>query len=230
MNEHQPMAVITAFDEANPDPNRPQATPEATIPVQTFEEAYGGTPPWDIPGPQPAFARLAWNGSITGRVLDIGCGTGENALFLAARGLDVVGIDTSETAIAKARAKAAERRADATFVAADALRLSTLGRQFDTVIDSGLLHVLSDEDRARLVASVGDVLRVGGRYYVLCFSEHASIPGPRLLTGDDIRAAFDPRGWHVESIVPTHIEINVTDTGTWHSGRAAAWLACLERI
>jgi len=230
MTDRRPATTLTtAFDEANTDPGRPQATPVATIPVATFEEAYAGTPPWDIPGPQPAFARLAWSGAITGRVLDVGCGTGENALFLAARGLDVVGLDASETAIAKARAKADARRAGAVFLVGDALELSTLGRQFDTVIDSGLLHVLSDDDRARLVASVASVLRCGGRYYVLCFSEHASIPGPRRLTADDLRAAFSV-GWALESITPTHIEINVTETGTWRSERAAAWLACFERV
>jgi len=224
-------STITAFDEANEDPNRPQATAGATIPVATFEDAYAGTPPWDIPGPQPAFARLAWSGAFSGRVLDIGCGTGENALFLAARGLEVVGLDASPAAIAKARAKAAERNAEpeTVFVVGDALELATLGRQFDTVIDCGLLHVLSDRDRARLVASVAAVLRTGGRYFVLCFSEHATIPGPRRLTADEIRAAFTD-GWRVESIVPTHIEINTTETGSWHSERAAAWLACIERV
>ena len=229
MPERPPTTLTTAFDEASTDAGRPQATPETTIPVATFEEAYAGTPPWDIPGPQPAFARLAWSGAITGRVLDVGCGTGENALFLAARGLDVVGLDASESAIAKARAKAEERGANGVFIVGDALQLSTLGRQFDTVIDSGLLHVLSDEDRARLVAGVAAVLRSGGRYYVLCFSEHASIPGPRRLTADDLRAIFSS-GWAVESISPTHIEINVTGTGTWRAERAAAWLACFERV
>lgn len=228
MHDREP-STITAFDEANDDPNRPQATAEATIPVATFEDAYAATPPWDIPGPQPAFARLAWSGAFSGRVLDIGCGTGENALFLAARGLDVVGLDASQTAIAKARAKAAERKTEAVFVVGDALELATLGRQFDTVIECGLLHVLSDRDRARLVASVAAVLRAGGRYFVLCLSEHATIPGPRRLTADEIRAAFT-EGWRVESIVPTHIEINVTETGSWNSERAAAWLACIERL
>ncbi|HEY5169610.1 MAG TPA: methyltransferase domain-containing protein, partial [Thermoleophilia bacterium] len=58
-----------------------------------FEDAYKGTPPWDIGRAQPAFERAADAGLVRGPVLDAGCGTGENALFFAARGFDVIGVD-----------------------------------------------------------------------------------------------------------------------------------------
>jgi hypothetical protein len=58
-----------------------------SIAVSRFEEAYRSRPPWDIDGPQPQFARLLGAGLIQGRVLDVGCGTGENALFFASQGL-----------------------------------------------------------------------------------------------------------------------------------------------
>ena len=82
----------------------------------------GGTPaPWDIGRPQPGFVRLADGGRLTGRLLDAGCGTGENALLAASRGADVTGIDVAQSAIERARAKASQRGLTARFEVADAL-------------------------------------------------------------------------------------------------------------
>jgi SAM-dependent methyltransferase len=98
-----------------------------------------GTPaPWDIGRPQPAFVRLADEGRLTGRLLDAGCGTGENALLAASRGADVTGVDVAPTAIARARAKASGRGLTARFEVADALDLGRLSLTVDTVIDSGV--------------------------------------------------------------------------------------------
>ncbi len=72
-------------------------------------------PPWDIGRPQPTFVRLADSGLLCGRVLDVGCGTGEHALLAAACGADVVGVDVSPRAINQARGKAAERGVTARF-------------------------------------------------------------------------------------------------------------------
>src|SRR5881397_1035587 len=84
--------------------------------VGGFNEMYQGTPPWDIGRPQPVIVRLAEEGAIRGEVLDVGCGTGENALFLASRGLRVVGLDGAPRAIEKAEAKAQKRGARIEFV------------------------------------------------------------------------------------------------------------------
>jgi SAM-dependent methyltransferase len=70
---------------------------------EIFETAYEGQPPWDIGGPQPEIVRLAEEGAIRGVVLDVGCGTGENALYLDGRGCDVWGIDFIPKAIERAR-------------------------------------------------------------------------------------------------------------------------------
>jgi 2-polyprenyl-3-methyl-5-hydroxy-6-metoxy-1,4-benzoquinol methylase len=66
----------------------------------------GGPAPWDIGQPQPAIMRLASEGGFAGAVLDAGCGTGENALYVASLGLPVLGVDVAETALAIAREKA----------------------------------------------------------------------------------------------------------------------------
>jgi SAM-dependent methyltransferase len=178
---------------------------------------------WDIDQPQPAFVALAEAGRITGKVLDVGCGTGENALFLCQRGLDVLGLDLSSMAVAEARRKAQARGVMARFVVGNGLDLPSLEETSDTVIDSGLLHILSDADRARLVAGLHAVLRPGGYIHLLAFNEHTSWPGPRRLTQTEIRTTFE-QGWEVEAISTSRFE--VVDG----SGGAEAWLASIRRL
>src|SRR5882672_60513 len=91
--------------------------------VEDFDAMYEGTPPWDIGRPQSAFVRLAEAGDLRGRVLDIGCGTGEHALMAAGLGLTATGVDAAPTAIGIARRKAEERKLEARFIVADALDL-----------------------------------------------------------------------------------------------------------
>jgi SAM-dependent methyltransferase len=200
--------------------------------MAAFDRAYAGTPPWDIDGPQPAFVGLAEAGRVAGPVLDIGCGTGELALYLAGRGMPVLGVDGSPTAIAKARAKASARAVPVRFAVADATALQDLNECFATVVDSGLLHVLSDAGRVALVAGLHGIIRPGGRYHVLCFSEHAAAAlGPRLVTQAELRALFTA-GWSVESILPSAFTLLPT-FGTRQRDEprrsAAAWLASFRR-
>ena len=185
---------------------------------------YAGTPPWDIGRPQKAFVDLADSGALTGRVLDIGCGTGEHTLMAAQHGLEATGIDAAPTAIAIAERKAAERRVNARFVTWDALELGKLGEQFDTVLDCGLFHVFSDEDRARYVDSLRAAIPHGGRYFVLCFSD--SQPGdwgPRRIKREEIEASFAD-GWRIDSIEPSALEITISPEG------ARAWLVSITRV
>ena len=214
----------TSFDRGVPSDSRSQATEQKSISGSEFNKAYtSGRPPWDIGQPQPAFVALAHAGRITGKVLDVGCGTGENAVFLCQRGLDVLGLDLSSVAIAEARTRAQARHLLARFVVGSALDLLSLEETFDTVIDSGLLHILSDADRARLVAGVHAVLQPGGYLHLLAFNEHATWPGPRRLTQAEIRTTFE-LGWEVEAINASRFQ--VVDG----SGGAAAWLASIRRL
>ena len=189
-----------------------------------FDLAYEGIPPWDIGRPQPEFVLLATTGEIRGSVLDVGCGTGENALYLAGLGHEVWGIDTAPAAIERARAKARSRGVRATFLVADALGLGRLGRTFDTVTDSGLFHVFSDEERTLFASSLAAVLRPGGNYYMLCFSEHEPDSwGPRRVTQAEIRATFQ-EGWRINYIREARFETNT------HTGVARAWLSSITRL
>jgi SAM-dependent methyltransferase len=180
-------------------------------------------PAWDIGRPQPAFDRLAKAGDLVGKVLDPGCGTGELALLAASFGHEVVGLDLSAKAVELAKTKATERGVEARFLIADALRLVDLGEQFDTVLDCGLFHVLDDDERERYLGSLAAAIRPGGRYHMLCFSEHQpGYWGPRRVTQDEIRAAFS-EGWEVESIEPTVIDL------TWDPVEANAWQVAATR-
>jgi SAM-dependent methyltransferase len=188
-----------------------------------FEAAYEATPPWDIGEPQPAFAALTAEGRLRGRVLDVGCGTGEHALMAAAAGCEAVGIDIAPSAIRRARAKASERGASARFVVGDARDLASLGQQFDVVLDCGLFHVFDDEDRAPFVASLAGVVPTGGVYFMLCFSDEEPPGwGPRRVTQDEIRETFAD-GWQVASIEPAAINTTI------RAEPVRSWLASITR-
>ena len=190
---------------------------------EDFDGMYAGTPPWDIGRPQPVFVRLAEAGAIRGRVLDVGCGTGEHVLMAAARGMDATGIDAAPTAIAAAQRKAADRGITGRFLVWDALRLAELEERFDTVLDSGLFHVFDDERRARFVEGLGTVVRPGGSYVMCCFSDRQPGDwGPRRVHQDEIRAAFGV-GWEVESIEAGQFDTNLDPPV------AQAWLATITR-
>ncbi len=214
----------TSANGARPDP---ALTPPSRVAhrAQDWEATYADAPmiPWDIGRPQAAFAALAASGSLSGSVLDIGCGTGEHALMAAAAGCTATGIDIAPTAIDRAISKAKERRLASRFLVWDALDLSTLDERFDTVLDCGLFHVLDDADRAQFVSSLAAATSVGGRYYLLCFSDlHPGDWGPRRVHQDEIRSSFTD-GWQVESIEPAIIEITTSEQG------ARAWLATITR-
>jgi SAM-dependent methyltransferase len=188
-----------------------------------FDSSYEGTPPWDIGHPQPAFLALARSGVLTGRVLDIGCGTGEHALMAAGLGLDATGIELSPRAINLAQQKARERNLDARFFVADALELESNSDRYDTVLDCGLFHVFDDPDRARLVKSLSSIVEPGGRYFLLCFSDQQPGDwGPRRVSRAEIQSSFTD-GWSIESIERSQIEITIDPEG------ARSWLAVIAK-
>jgi cyclopropane fatty-acyl-phospholipid synthase-like methyltransferase len=162
------------------------------LPRRDFEASYQrGDAPWDIGGPQPEVVRLAEAGLITGSVLDVGCGTGENALYLAGRGHAVFGLDGSATGIEHARQKSAARGLPVQFHVWDALELARLRKSFETVIDVGLFHVFSDGERRRYAGSLAEVTASGSDLFILCFStEEPPGPGPRRVAEHELRDAF----------------------------------------
>ncbi|MBV9195044.1 MAG: class I SAM-dependent methyltransferase [Solirubrobacterales bacterium] len=193
---------------------------------QPWDASYlGGAAPWDLAQPQSAIVRLAGEGAFAGGVLDAGCGTGENALYVASLGLRVLGVDVAETALSIAREKAAARGIDADFVVADALCLDRLGRAFETVIDCGLFHTFDTEERRDYAASLASVTGRGANLYVLCFSDIGpDARGPHPVSQEELRAAFGRRtGWSIASVSPDWIQTSSDTNGV------PAWLARINR-
>ncbi len=195
--------------------------------AKAFEHAYGGMPTWEIGHPQGAVVRLAEGGQIVGSVLDAGCGTGEVACYLAARGHQVLGIDFAPSAIRRARERARALGLDPAavqFLEWDALWLAELGRTVDTILDVGLFHTLQPADRDAYAAALRAAIRPGGRCFVLSWSDRNPFGyGPERVRRADLRRAFR-RGWRVETIEEADLETRLPP------GRAHAWLARLLAI
>jgi SAM-dependent methyltransferase len=187
-----------------------------------WDQVYTDTPPWDIGRPQPTLQRLASIGAIRGRVIDLGCGTGEHALMCAQLGLDTTGVDISVAAIEAAENKARQRNVTARFVRRDVRELSDLGESFDTVLDCGLyVHLCDDDaDRAAYLRSVRSLTHPGSRYFMLCFRGDSG--HHRGHTPDEIAVAFAD-GWQIDSIGETTL-----DTAP-ESEAVPAWLVSLTR-
>jgi cyclopropane fatty-acyl-phospholipid synthase-like methyltransferase len=194
----------------------------------TFENFYAGPAPWDIGRPQKQFTAIA--DRVTSPVLDAGCGTGEHALFFAAQGHRVVGIDFAEVAIRRARHKAAERGLWVEFLVKNATKLAEWSQRFASVIDCGLFHVFSDDDRRRYVVGLAHVVEMGGRVFLMCFNdEEPGNEGPRRVSKQELHDAFAD-GWEVESVEPVQIEINPAFTEVkFTEGGPRAWFAVIRR-
>lgn len=187
--------------------------------MSRFDGMYAqGTPPWEIGRPQSAVVELARAGKIKGRVLDLGCGTGENALLLAAEGCKVVGVDSARTAIAAAQRKAGARSLAVEFLVHDALSVSALAARFDVVLDSGFFHTLSDEQRVTYREELANVMSLGGSLFVLCMSDQEpDWGGPRRVREAELRDTFKAP-FFVESVAPSRYEL------VREQGAAQAWL------
>jgi SAM-dependent methyltransferase len=184
-----------------------------------------GRRPWEIEAPQPALLAVCEAGALQGRVLDVGCGSGEHTLMAAAAGLDATGIDQNADVLALARRKACERGLTARFLRRDATRLQELDEVFDTTLDSLFVHALSPAARLRYLAYLRAVLRPGGRLFVLCYSDGPTpepVP-PHRMSRDEVESCFAD-GWALDSLRA------VRSASVLHPDGVPAWLAVCTRI
>lgn len=180
-----------------------------------WEEEYNKVPTWEVGHPQSAFVELfSSNELVLGKVLDIGCGTGENAIFLAQNGFSVVGIDLVASAIEQAKQKANKLGLNIDFSVGDALHLRFHPDEFDSVIDSALFHIFDDKSRRAYLDQIAKVLRPDGGYFMLCFSESEPTDwgGPRRVSKEEIEEALAPN-FEVNFIHDSIIETNFHEAG-----------------
>ncbi len=186
---------------------------------------HDGPAPWDVGRPQPAVVRVAAAGGFTGAVLDAGCGTGQNARYLASLGLSVLGVDVAPTAVAIARSTSAEQGIEAEFAVADALHLDSLDRRFDTVLDCALFHTFDGRERVDYLASLRAVTGPGTRLYVLCFSDEGPATGPHPVSRAELSSVFrSENGWRVGTLERERVLTRFHD-----DDGAPAWLATITR-
>lgn len=140
-----------------------------------------GTPPW-VGDARSELVELVGSGALApGRAIDLGCGEGDNAIFLARRGFDVTAVDFAPAALAKARDKARAAGVTVDFVVDDLTRLDRVRGPFDVLVDYGAFDDLGRADRARYVAAVLPLTRPGSRFLLWCF-EFELRPLGRLAT------------------------------------------------
>lgn len=173
----------------------------------SFNDSYLGTPPWDIGRPQRSIIELEESGFIKEDILDIGCGTGENALFLSQKGYNVFGFDSAENAIKKAKEKAKSRNLPVKFYIDDALNPTT-DHKFSTIIDCGLFHTFNNTNLKIYIDNVFNLLEKDGYYHFLAFSDkEPGNWGPRRINKNIITKVFDNH-WKIIEIKDIDFETN----------------------
>ncbi len=164
---------------------------------QRFEERYRtGNMPWDIGRPDYNLIQILDAYEIPrGKALEIGCGTGDNALFLAEKGFEVVGTEIVEQAQEAACKKAKKRGKECRFVLMDILEREIPGGPFVFAFDRGCFHSFdSEEKRKRFARSVKEHLGAGGYWLSLIGNadEDRKGPGPPQRTALEIVQAVEP--------------------------------------
>ena len=129
--------------------------------------------PWNIETPPNELVELVRKENIRPcKTVDLGCGVGNYAIYLASKGFEVTGVDSSPTAIKIAKENARKRGVDCNFIVADLLGdLHNVKETFDFAYDWELLHHIMPEDREKYVKNVHKILKAKAHYFSVCFSE-----------------------------------------------------------
>ena len=195
------------------------------MPQRDWNETYASDDlPWDTGRPDPHLVELVTSGEVpAGRALEIGCGTGTNALWLASRGFEVVAVDVAPRAVERARAKAADSKEEVRFEVANVLTDPLPAGPFDFVFDRGCLHLFDEAaERARFAARVAEELAPGGLWASLVGSTEGPPRdyGPPRRSAREIAMAIEPS--------LQILELKAVQFDAKLPGPAAAWL-CLSR-
>lgn len=178
--------------------------------------------PWDVGRPDRNLtAMISAHAVRPGRVLELGCGTGSDSLWLAAAGFAVTAVDIAPRAIERARAKAAEARAAVEHRLADVLNDPIPGAPYDLVYDRGCFHTCSDaESRVRFVERVSDWLKPSGHWISLI----GNADGPRLEVGPPRWSALE-----ITTVVEPRFEILELRAGFFEADSPVSAWVCVMR-
>jgi len=191
------------------------------MPHPSWNDSYAsGQLPWDTGEPEPLLVEFVTSGGVSpARTLEIGAGTGTNAIWLAERGFNVLGVDVSPLAVEQARAKLKDRDLRCRFAALDFLSASPPDGPFRLVFDRGCFHVFDEPgERQRFASQVAAVLEPGGLWLSLI----GSTEGPPRDVGPPRRSAREV----VLAIEPA-LEIVELRSAEFHND-AKAWF-CVSR-
>jgi methyl halide transferase len=192
------------------------------MPHPSWNESYAsGQLPWDTGQPEPLLVEFVTaRGVAPCTTLEIGAGTGTNAIWMAERGFDVLGVDVSPLAVERARAKIGERTLRCRFAALDFLAAPPPDGPYQFVFDRGCFHVFDEPDeRQRFAARVADALAPGGLWLSLIGSTEG-LPrevGPPRRSAVEVTLAIEPA-----------LEVVELRSAEFRGSNAKAWF-CLSR-
>jgi len=192
------------------------------MPHRSWNETYAsGELPWDTGQPEKSLVEFVTSGGVApGRTLEIGAGTGTNAIWLAERGFNVLGVDVSSLAVEKARAKMQGRDLSCRFATLDFLAAPPPDGPFRFIFDRGCFHVFDEPgERSRFAAHVAATLAPGGSWLSLI----GSTEGPPRDIGPPRRSACE-----VTLAIEPVLEIIELRSAEFEGNGAKAWF-CLSR-
>jgi SAM-dependent methyltransferase len=162
-----------------------------------------GITPWERAEVPPQLQRFAAEWSQPGRALDVGCGTGRDAVYLAQHGWTVSAIDSVPQALGAAHRRARQAGVEVNWVQGDVTRLqeSGVGAAFDLVLDRGCFHGLGDEARERCASGIFDVAAQGAQLLLFAFAPGRHGPAPRGISAEQLMRCFGER-WELVSSEP----------------------------
>jgi len=219
------LAKMTGASSASESPRFPVLDFDALYRGESPAEGFPAvaTPPWDTKAPKENVIAWQEGGWVHGDVLDIGCGLGDNAIYLAKSGHNVTGLDISPTALITAERRAKDAGVNVTFAVTDSTKLEGYTEAFDTVVDSGMFHCLDDDGKRSYAAAAHRATRPGATLLLSCFSDAnpSDEEWPRPAVSEQtLRDVLDGAGWDIESLEPAtwrrEIDGNQVEMAFWY--------------
>jgi SAM-dependent methyltransferase len=167
--------------------------------LEFFESQYKGEPSWNIGMVQPSLLDEISATEIVGRSIDIGCGVGDCANYLASLGYESHGVDISKTAIAKAIINANKLHLSTIFHLQSAFSLEELGLQYNLIIDCGLMHIMSDNERRDYIHQLNEISSSESRLILIGFDTNLLPNKPRGFKPQNLIPLFE-NNWDVETV------------------------------